>query len=627
MGKISNKVPVYNGERPYIFISYSHRDTNRVLPVIEAMEELGYRIWFDQGIEAGSEWSNNIARHLRDCEVFVSFVSEHSMASENCLDEIAFAKSNNKPSLMIFLEENVELPSGVEMQTARFQRMLHPLGEVAADFVLRLQGAGILSPCRGDDVYEYYKQEKNGLTPLSHNYTRSKKSFVWMAILATAIVAVTLMVAAIIISVTNDRPNGGQPQYTEPPKESSSEPNDTVNEPVSSEIPSETTPETPSESQNETEETDMAETPAETEPLEITMSEELEDLTFILGGKVYTLPMSYADLAADGWMTEELSVIINGKPQKYVDKMIGGHSEYSLSIVKNGNKVFCCVYNPSGDSRAIKDCVVISVSANEQNNADFVLAKEIKVGASMEAVRSAYGIPNEAASVYLLYKFTNGCYVRFGYNVSDNAGVEINAKSLVEDEYTETREERPAYLESYVAPEELGSDVLSGNVRLFDGMLINLPVPLYKFIENGWTVAAASSDHAVSLGQIDIKLTKEGKNIKVSLKNYADYQTSLENCAVVNLIAETDEYAPEDIIELPGGLKFGMDLEEVKSCLPIEKFKEYDLTSIYSHFAWYSGKTTERMQKIEIRIAHKQYNLPERVLYYIEIRSVWIGIE
>ena len=131
----NSKIPVYNGDKPYIFISYSHRDTDTVLPIISAMEDRGYRIWFDQGIEAGSEWSNNIAKHLRDCSAFVAFVSKHSMASENCLDEIAYAKSNNKPSLMIFLEENVILPEGVEMQTARFQRIYHLSSDSTESFV------------------------------------------------------------------------------------------------------------------------------------------------------------------------------------------------------------------------------------------------------------------------------------------------------------------------------------------------------------------------------------------------------------------------------------------------------------------------------------------------------------
>jgi len=163
MGKTSNNIPAYNGNRPYIFISYSHKDSTKVIALIEAMQNSGYRVWYDQGIEGGTEWSDNIANHLRKCSAFLAFVSHHSMASENCLDEISYAKSNNTPSLMIFLEGQVKLPRGVEMQTSRFQRMYYKQSDSAKSFAIQLQEIPILSHCCGDDALEYYSDlKKNG---------------------------------------------------------------------------------------------------------------------------------------------------------------------------------------------------------------------------------------------------------------------------------------------------------------------------------------------------------------------------------------------------------------------------------------------------------------------------------
>jgi hypothetical protein len=56
----------YEGSEPYIFISYSHKNKDVVLPVIEALQNSGYNVWFDIGIEAGSEWPEYIATHLRN---------------------------------------------------------------------------------------------------------------------------------------------------------------------------------------------------------------------------------------------------------------------------------------------------------------------------------------------------------------------------------------------------------------------------------------------------------------------------------------------------------------------------------------------------------------------------------
>ena len=46
----------YEGDKPYIFISYAHADDDAVLPIVSDMHRRGYNIWYDEGIEVGSEW-------------------------------------------------------------------------------------------------------------------------------------------------------------------------------------------------------------------------------------------------------------------------------------------------------------------------------------------------------------------------------------------------------------------------------------------------------------------------------------------------------------------------------------------------------------------------------------------
>lgn len=40
----SDKIRPYNGDEPYIFISYAHKDNAVVLPILERMVTDGYRI-------------------------------------------------------------------------------------------------------------------------------------------------------------------------------------------------------------------------------------------------------------------------------------------------------------------------------------------------------------------------------------------------------------------------------------------------------------------------------------------------------------------------------------------------------------------------------------------------------
>ena len=139
---------ICDGDKPYLFVSYSHADEKVVFPLLQGIQEAGFRIWMDRGIEIGTEWSNNIADRLSRCEAVLFFVSKSSVQSENCLDEIACAKSHKKTAILIFIEEDVVLPGGVEMQTARFQRMYATRHASMDSFMSALTAAPIMQACR-----------------------------------------------------------------------------------------------------------------------------------------------------------------------------------------------------------------------------------------------------------------------------------------------------------------------------------------------------------------------------------------------------------------------------------------------------------------------------------------------
>lgn len=82
-------VPAYEGNKPYIFVSYAHKDSDFVQPIIAELFEKKYRVWYDEGIAPGSEWPKNIADHLNGCKGAIVFVSESSINSKNCENEVA----------------------------------------------------------------------------------------------------------------------------------------------------------------------------------------------------------------------------------------------------------------------------------------------------------------------------------------------------------------------------------------------------------------------------------------------------------------------------------------------------------------------------------------------------------
>ena len=95
----------YEGERPYLFISYAHKQSEAVVNTIRILHEKGYRLWYDEGIPAGSDWPANIAQHMQGCEKVVFFLSERAMESPNCFSEIRTAFRAGKPILVVRLED------------------------------------------------------------------------------------------------------------------------------------------------------------------------------------------------------------------------------------------------------------------------------------------------------------------------------------------------------------------------------------------------------------------------------------------------------------------------------------------------------------------------------------------
>lgn len=98
----------YEGNKPFLFISYSHRQSDLVVDSIRILHERGWRLWYDEGIPAGSDWPANIAQHMQGCEKVVFFLSERAMESPNCFSEIRTAFRAGKPILVARLE-NVEV--------------------------------------------------------------------------------------------------------------------------------------------------------------------------------------------------------------------------------------------------------------------------------------------------------------------------------------------------------------------------------------------------------------------------------------------------------------------------------------------------------------------------------------
>lgn len=111
----------YSGEDSYIFISYSHQNTAEAMEVIKNMQKDGYRVWYDEGIDPGSEWDDFIAEKIENCGFFIALISTEYLESENCKDELKYSRDLGKKRLLIYLEEDAKLTGGGAMRSGRIQ--------------------------------------------------------------------------------------------------------------------------------------------------------------------------------------------------------------------------------------------------------------------------------------------------------------------------------------------------------------------------------------------------------------------------------------------------------------------------------------------------------------------------
>ena len=104
------KFEAYTGSEPYLFVSYSHRDTAKVYSILNALSDKKYRIWYDESCETGNDFRDELRHRIEKCSAVVLFVSAASMQSPFCGMEIIVARENAKKIIPIFLEDPSVVP-------------------------------------------------------------------------------------------------------------------------------------------------------------------------------------------------------------------------------------------------------------------------------------------------------------------------------------------------------------------------------------------------------------------------------------------------------------------------------------------------------------------------------------
>lgn len=128
--------PTYRGDAPYVFVCYAHANMDDVYDEIAWLQACGLNVWYDEGISAGAEWREELGEAIRDCHLFLFFVSPEATESENCRRELNFALDHERPTLAVYLSET-EMSPGLYLSLADRQAILR-YAEADADYRKKL---------------------------------------------------------------------------------------------------------------------------------------------------------------------------------------------------------------------------------------------------------------------------------------------------------------------------------------------------------------------------------------------------------------------------------------------------------------------------------------------------------
>ncbi|MGB6229712.1 MAG: toll/interleukin-1 receptor domain-containing protein, partial [Litorimonas sp.] len=79
-----------------VFFSYSRKDRDRALPIIRAIEDAGYSVWWDGMLEGGTRYLETTEQALESAQAVVVLWSRESVGSDWVRDEATSGRERGR---------------------------------------------------------------------------------------------------------------------------------------------------------------------------------------------------------------------------------------------------------------------------------------------------------------------------------------------------------------------------------------------------------------------------------------------------------------------------------------------------------------------------------------------------
>lgn len=126
------RVPIYDGDEPYVFVSYAHKDAEKVYGLIRLLQDKGLRVWCDCGIECKSEFAAYIEDRIEKARAFILMLSPAATCSQWVRRELSYAI--NKHDNLCNVGNGSFIPTGVQISPTELlngmKLQLHPYNQI-----------------------------------------------------------------------------------------------------------------------------------------------------------------------------------------------------------------------------------------------------------------------------------------------------------------------------------------------------------------------------------------------------------------------------------------------------------------------------------------------------------------
>lgn len=300
----------------------------------------------------------------------------------------------------------------------------------------------------------------------------------------------------------------------------------------------------------------------------IELSDNLDDFTVEIDGVVYRLPMEIEAFTKNGWRFPDYF-----SDEDY-EKIIDTDQTDLAYLLKGDNQICVKIFNMSGNQKKFRECPIGRIVIEFPNDVQVRLAGDYLLnGKTMDEVIQQYGEPTSKeeydSKIEVMYEKTGSEWIYERYTfvfAPDTKEVkELNVVNFVKTESVENDNSDIGYLANYVAPGELGDDVVGYNVSIM-GDIYNLPAPVSEFINNGWEIITSCDVGAGTYVNHVFTMKKNGVTAEFGVYNFSSKQVEAKD-ATVYFVSTASYEQPELDLVLPGNIKLGMSRKEVESIL------------------------------------------------------------